>query len=641
MKKNYLMIAFLLIGTSLSIAQPVVFQAQVDKKTATNGGANHYFGTAVAIDSSTIMIGAIGFDNYKGGVYVFTKSDSGWHQTQFLTDPYAVAGEFFGNAISINENTAAIGGCGRQVFFIYQNVGGYWTYKSTFYLEEPHYWFGQSVYVNHDNSILIGSPADVWGGTGRVYLYTFNAGWGIAKIFYSPNNRRTFGSSVCFIPDTVPSYLIGDYFISNGSMSGVGEVYLNVRTGSAWTEYTFTPSDPTPGCNYGWAIAAPNSSTIIISAYNHSVDTIYAQGAVYVYKYNPSVGWPEIQKILPPEPVIGAQFGSAISANGDKLLVGAFYENNHKGAAYLYKWQVNQYVFERKIEAEDGEANDEFGVSVGVYKNNYVIGAHNDKVNGNEYQGSAYVFSPLKLRQAFNLDLFASTIHSGTIIIDTSTISDPGALPPNMILHSNKSWIVNSQNGFDFQDGIVGADLGSLSKKSNSSNHLYWLKRTDENSPWEYIGGRVSDNYLYSTIPFNSLSQFVVVDSVDSATNVEDEKLLANDFELYQNYPNPFNPSTKIRFTIPTSPQSPPSQGGEAKLGWFVTLKVYDILGNEVATLVNEYKPSGRYEVEFNVAQESIPAIASGVYFYQLKVIDTKTSVGQVFIQTKKMVLTK
>jgi len=118
------------------------------------------------------------------------------------------------------------------------------------------------------------------------------------------------------------------------------------------------------------------------------------------------------------------------------------------------------------------------------------------------------------------------------------------------------------------------------------------------------------------------------------ATSVNDnETITPGTFELYQNYPNPFNPSTKIRFTIPTSPQSPPSQGGEAKLGWFVTLKVYDILGNEVATLVNEYKPSGRYEVEFNVAQESIPAIASGVYFYQIKAGD--------FIQTKKMLYLK
>jgi len=67
-----------------------------------------------------------------------------------------------------------------------------------------------------------------------------------------------------------------------------------------------------------------------------------------------------------------------------------------------------------------------------------------------------------------------------------------------------------------------------------------------------------------------------------------------------QNYPNPFNPGTKIKFTIP--------QTG------FTSLKVYDVLGNKVTTLVNEEKPAGEYEVEFSGNE-----LTSGVYFYQLK----------------------
>jgi hypothetical protein len=87
-----------------------------------------------------------------------------------------------------------------------------------------------------------------------------------------------------------------------------------------------------------------------------------------------------------------------------------------------------------------------------------------------------------------------------------------------------------------------------------------------------------------------------------------------------QNYPNPFNPNTTIEFWI--------SDFG------FVSLKVYDILGNEVATLVNEEKPAGRYEIEFNVTQSTLadrPEIASGVYFYRLQAGN--------YIETKKMVL--
>ena len=107
--------------------------------------------------------------------------------------------------------------------------------------------------------------------------------------------------------------------------------------------------------------------------------------------------------------------------------------------------------------------------------------------------------------------------------------------------------------------------------------------------------------------------------------SVEDEETpIAITFKLEQNYPNPFNPSTKIKFTIPSVETT--------RRVVFVTLKVYDVLGNEIATLVNEEKPSGEYEVEFS-PESSIKQPASGIYFYQLKA-------GE-FIQTKKMVLIK
>ncbi len=95
---------------------------------------------------------------------------------------------------------------------------------------------------------------------------------------------------------------------------------------------------------------------------------------------------------------------------------------------------------------------------------------------------------------------------------------------------------------------------------------------------------------------------------------VEDETTLPTEFALEQNYPNPFNPSTKISW------QSP--------VGSWQTLKIYDVLGSEILTLVDEYKQAGRYEVEFNAV--SLP---SGVYFYQLKAGD--------FMSTKKMLLLK
>jgi len=99
------------------------------------------------------------------------------------------------------------------------------------------------------------------------------------------------------------------------------------------------------------------------------------------------------------------------------------------------------------------------------------------------------------------------------------------------------------------------------------------------------------------------------------------------EFALEQNYPNPFNPSTKIDYSIP--------EAGN------VELKVYDILGNEVATLVNEYQQEGKYEVEFNSHSGEVRNLTSGVYIYSLRVGNPSKGSGQGFVQSKKMMLIK
>lgn len=120
------------------------------------------------------------------------------------------------------------------------------------------------------------------------------------------------------------------------------------------------------------------------------------------------------------------------------------------------------------------------------------------------------------------------------------------------------------------------------------------------------------------------------------AVSVENEIPFLEEFILYPNYPNPFNSTTKIKFEIPESPL--PFGKGPG-----VRLIVFDVLGNEIATLVNEEKSAGTYEVEFNAK-----GLSSGLYFYQLRVIDPEISLpagqagsGQGLIQTKKMVYLK
>ncbi|HSW54359.1 MAG TPA: LamG-like jellyroll fold domain-containing protein [Ignavibacteriaceae bacterium] len=96
--------------------------------------------------------------------------------------------------------------------------------------------------------------------------------------------------------------------------------------------------------------------------------------------------------------------------------------------------------------------------------------------------------------------------------------------------------------------------------------------------------------------------------------SIDDNPLLISEFKLEQNFPNPFNPSTIIKYQVSSISN--------------VSLKVYDVLGNEVATLVNEQKPAGSYEVKFNAA-----GLSSGIYFYKLQ--------AGSMVETKKMILMK
>jgi len=107
---------------------------------------------------------------------------------------------------------------------------------------------------------------------------------------------------------------------------------------------------------------------------------------------------------------------------------------------------------------------------------------------------------------------------------------------------------------------------------------------------------------------------YKITDIYSPATAVDEKLVYSGSYKLSQNYPNPFNPVTTIKYQMP-------------ELN-FVTIKVYDVLGNEIVTLVNEEKQTGFHEIEFNLDKST-----SGIYFYRLQ--------AGSFVETKKMVLMK
>lgn len=150
----------------------------------------------------------------------------------------------------------------------------------------------------------------------------------------------------------------------------------------------------------------------------------------------------------------------------------------------------------------------------------------------------------------------------------------------------------------------AGVNDGVISSKNNGNN---WELIFTENSSRAFAHDlKIDENILFIATNSYGLYELQIPTSIIEVTE------LVTSYQLHQNYPNPFNPTTKIKFSIPESE--------------VVQIKVYDVLGKEMQTLLIEYKQSGSYEVKFDAS--SLP---SGVYFYRL--------ISGSYSETKKMIL--
>jgi photosystem II stability/assembly factor-like uncharacterized protein len=192
--------------------------------------------------------------------------------------------------------------------------------------------------------------------------------------------------------------------------------------------------------------------------------------------------------------------------------------------------------------------------------------------------------------------------------------------------NDGNSWAQISELN-NFREITIAQELGIYGVKSDG---VYFSD--DNGSKWNLISGQ-TENIISNSIGIKS-NKFIYLGTEGSGLYKFDlllstERTIAvgvNNFEIFQNFPNPFNPTTTLKYQIPEIS--------------FVTLKIYDVLGNEIATLVNEEKPAGSYEVEFSVGRDSSPDIASGIYFYRIQAVPSGRQAGN-FIETKKMILLK
>jgi hypothetical protein len=219
----------------------------------------------------------------------------------------------------------------------------------------------------------------------------------------------------------------------------------------------------------------------------------------------------------------------------------------------------------------------------------------------------------------------------GMIFSNIEEFKNLNILKPGNGIRLNSNLIKNNGgNGIRLRGDFVvlGTDTSGYNDIRDNAGYDLYVEvpktLTDtifaKNNHWTHITeSEISEFDIYdqnddTTLALVIFTPFLLTDIKDDEKN----NLTPTDFALYQNYPNPFNPGTKISW------QSP--------VGNWQTLRIYDVLGNHITTLVDEYRPAGSYEVEFITSSINYQT-SSGIYFYQLRAGD--------FIQTKKMVLIK
>lgn len=230
-----------------------------------------------------------------------------------------------------------------------------------------------------------------------------------------------------------------------------------------------------------------------------------------------------------------------------------------------------------------------------------------------------YVIQSLRLRFYFRSD---GSIQNDGWYVDNVKISVYNSTVPVELVSFNAE-IFNNRVELTWMTATETNNKGFEIQKCLTQT----LSEGESFQTWETIGfvngygtTTIPQSYSFADANLKSGKYFYRLKQIDFDGTFEYSNIIEVDFApirsfvLDQNYPNPFNPTTKISWQSPVSSRQ--------------ILKVYDILGNEIATLVDEYKEAGRYEIEFDAAE-----LASGIYLYKLQAGN--------FIETKKMLLTK
>jgi hypothetical protein len=352
--------------------------------TADDGAAGDHLGGPVALSGSTALVGAWDKNHSRGAAYIFVQHGSRWTQQAKLTAADGATGDHFGTAVALSGDTALVGapgksGCSGAVYVFVQH-GGRWSQQARLVARDlaMRDWFGRSVALS--------------GNTALVGAWYKASGIGAAYIFVRVGSHWTEQARLT-AHDGVP----GDYFGTSVAVSGaialvgagfknsdMGAAYIFVRRGVRWTERArLSAADGSVGDIFGTAVALSGTTALVGAGFAHG-----STGAAYVF-VREGDRWLQQARLLADDATAKDWFGRTVALNGDTALVGAWYKNGQRGAAYVFVRHGGCWTEQAQLRAGNGVRGDCFGGSVALRKNLALVGAGFK----NNAAGTVYIFS--------------------------------------------------------------------------------------------------------------------------------------------------------------------------------------------------------------------------------------------------------
>jgi hypothetical protein len=355
--------------------------------TASNGAGNDQFGFSVALSGNTALVGAYGKNSNQGAAYLLQLTPPVEIIETKLIASDATANNFFGSSVAIDGNTAIVGArgknFGRGVAYLYRYNPATYTWDEAILSASDGANgdnFGTSVAIDGDTAI-VGAPSKN-ASQGAAYLYRYNPA------------SYTWEQEILTASDGLPGDKFGISVALSGNFALVGASLKNSGQGGAylysynpathlWAEEIFTALDGSSNDYYGASVAIDGNSALV-GAYGKNS----SQGAVYLYRLDPSIHYWHEGILTASDGVSGDEFGISVAIDGNSALVGAYRKNSTIGAVYLYRYNSGTYAWDEEIiTASDGVSGDGFGLSVAIDGNTALVGAQGK----NSAQGAAYL----------------------------------------------------------------------------------------------------------------------------------------------------------------------------------------------------------------------------------------------------------